>query len=166
MWSHFVQTHQFTPQTWRTGRPHHTLTHTPSHLNTPTPPPTRNEERAQFEKLLVQKLREIMLQVDLEEVNSRMVRQEVEKEMSMQLTEYKGFLDIQMLRIFGQMERPSKIHDYLYLVRSRLDHHHPGWFMPWLSLFLQGSEWNASNLDELKELGCVTYIASCNLCVE
>ena len=34
----------------------------------------------------------------------------------MDLTEYRGFLDQQMLRILGQMERPSQIFDYLYLV--------------------------------------------------
>ena len=36
--------------------------------------------------------------------------------MEMDLKEYRGFLDQQMLRILGQMESPSQIFDYLYLV--------------------------------------------------
>ena len=36
--------------------------------------------------------------------------------MEMDLKEYRGYLDEQMLRILGQMERPSEIIDYLYLV--------------------------------------------------
>ena len=62
------------------------------------------------------KLREHMLHVDLEEVTSRQLRQLLEEEMKMELKEYRGFLDQQMLRILGQMERPSEIFPYLYLV--------------------------------------------------
>ena len=62
------------------------------------------------------KLRDIMLQMDLEEVTSKQLRMQLEKEVSMELSEYKGFLDQEMLRILGQMERPSEIFDYLYLV--------------------------------------------------
>lgn len=65
---------------------------------------------------MVNKLRDIMLQMDLEEVTSKQLRMQLEREMSMELSEYKGFLDQQMLRILGQMERPSEIYDYLYLV--------------------------------------------------
>ena len=79
---------------------------------------TRNEERAQLKSLLVQQLRKIMLEMDLEEATSRMLRTRLEKDMAMNLNEYKAFLDIQMLRILGQMERPSQIHEYLYLVSS------------------------------------------------
>lgn len=57
-----------------------------------------------------------MLQMDLEEVTSKQLRMQLEKEVSMELSEYKGFLDQEMLRILGQMERPSEIFDYLYLV--------------------------------------------------
>ena len=39
----------------------------------------------------------------------------------------KEFIEIEMLVILGQMEKPSQIFDYLYL----------------------GNEWNASNYDEL-----------------
>ena len=57
-----------------------------------------------------------MLHEDLEEVTSRQLREKLEKEMGMELTEYREFLDRHMLRILGQLEQPSKILDYLYLV--------------------------------------------------
>ena len=76
----------------------------------------RSEERLHLEKLLVNKLRDIMLQMDLEEVTSKQLRMQLEQEVKMELSEYKGFLDQEMLRILGQMERPSEIFDYLYLV--------------------------------------------------
>ena len=57
-----------------------------------------------------------MLHQDLEEVTSKQLRLQLEREMSMDLKEYRGYLDEQMLRILGQMERPSEIIDYLYLV--------------------------------------------------
>lgn len=69
-----------------------------------------------LEKVLTFKLREVMLNVDLEEVTCKQLRLLLEKEMSMDLNEYRGFLDQQMLRILGQMERPSQIFDFLYLV--------------------------------------------------
>ena len=50
----------------------------------------------------------------------------------MDLREYKSFIDQEMLLILGQLDSPSEIFDFLYL----------------------GSEWNASNLDELKHNGC------------
>ena len=77
----------------------------------------RNEESVAFEKLLSHKLRGIMLEQDLEEITSKQLRLLLESEMSMELKEYREFLDRQMLRILGQMERPSEIYDYLYLVR-------------------------------------------------
>ena len=49
----------------------------------------------------------------------------------MDLKKYKGIIDLQMFEIMGQMDAPSKILDYLYL----------------------GSEWNASNLEELQQNG-------------
>jgi protein phosphatase slingshot len=59
------------------------------------------------------------------------VREQVEAAMKMDLRKFKSFIDEQIIKILGQMEKPSQILDYLYL----------------------GSEWNASNLEELKELG-------------
>lgn len=47
------------------------------------------------------------------------------------LSEFKSYIDKEMIRIMGQLEEPSKILDYLYL----------------------GSEWNASNFEELKHKG-------------
>lgn len=49
----------------------------------------------------------------------------------MSLIEFKSYFDEEVMRILGQMDEPSKILDYLYL----------------------GSEWNASNLDELNSKG-------------
>lgn len=66
--------------------------------------------------MLIHKLREVMLRHDLEEVTCKQLRLLLEKEVNMDLKEYRGFLDQQMLRILGQMERPSQIFDYLYLV--------------------------------------------------
>lgn len=51
----------------------------------------------------------------------------------MNLDEYKSFIDQEMLMILGQMDAPTEIFHYLYL----------------------GSEWNASNLEELKAKGYV-----------
>ena len=45
----------------------------------------------------------------------------------MELKSYKRFIDAEMLNILGQLDSPSRILDFLYL----------------------GSEWNASNLEEL-----------------
>jgi protein phosphatase slingshot len=56
-----------------------------------------------------------MLHSDLEEVTSLQLRKKVEEVMKMDLKEYKGFLDQQMLMILGQLEKPSQIHEYLYL---------------------------------------------------
>ncbi len=59
-----------------------------------------------------------MLEQDLEETTSRQLRTLLEKEMDMDLNKYREFLDREMLQILGQMERPSKIWDYLYLVSA------------------------------------------------
>ena len=76
----------------------------------------RSDEPGALERNLTFKLREIMLHQDLEEVTSKQLRLLLEEEMKIDLTKYRGFLDQQMLRILGQMERPSQIFDYLYLV--------------------------------------------------
>ena len=57
-----------------------------------------------------------MLHSDLEEVTSRQLRTALEEEMKMNLRKFRGYLDEQMLRILGQMESPSQITEYLYLV--------------------------------------------------
>jgi len=54
-------------------------------------------------------------------------------QIDLDLTNYKKYIDSEMLMVLGQMDCPSKILDYLYL----------------------GSEWNACNFEELQELGYV-----------
>ena len=59
------------------------------------------------------------------------IRSKLESHFHHDLTDYKSYIDREMIRIMGQMEQASKILDYLYL----------------------GSEWNASNFEELKGKG-------------
>ncbi|KAI0982380.1 hypothetical protein GJ496_009237 [Pomphorhynchus laevis] len=57
------------------------------------------------------------------------LRQRLENELGQDLSEYGKFIDDTVLRVFAHMDRSSKILDTLFL----------------------GSEWNASNYEELKE---------------
>jgi protein phosphatase slingshot len=61
------------------------------------------------------------------------LRNRLEQDLDMNLTDYKHFIDEEMIIIMRQMDAPSEIFDYLYL----------------------GSEWNASNLEELRKNGLV-----------
>ena len=70
-----------------------------------------------------------MKTVDLDNVTSKAIRKLCEAEMEESLEEFKSFIDKEILLILGQMDPASKILEYLYL----------------------GSEWNASNLDELRQ---------------
>ncbi|XP_015733542.1 protein phosphatase Slingshot homolog 1 isoform X1 [Coturnix japonica] len=92
-------------------------------------------ERERTERLIKAKLRSIMMCKDLENVTSKEIRNELEKHMNCNLKEFKEFIDNEMLLILGQMDKPSLIFDHLYL----------------------GSEWNASNLEELQGSG-IDYI--------
>ncbi|NXA37408.1 SSH1 phosphatase, partial [Eudromia elegans] len=97
-------------------------------------------ERERTERLIKAKLRSIMMSKDLENVTSKeasrkSIRNELEKHMNCNLKEFKEFIDNEMLLILGQMDKPSLIFDHLYL----------------------GSEWNASNLEELQGSG-IDYI--------
>lgn len=74
------------------------------------------------------KLKEIMLQVDLDEVTSKFLREQLETAFKISLSPYKQYIDDVMLQIFSQMDKPTMILPHLYL----------------------GSEWNASNFEELK----------------
>lgn len=76
------------------------------------------------------------MSVDLDEVTSKVIRVRLEEELDMDLAEYKSFIDQEMLVILGQMDAPTEIFDHVYL----------------------GSEWNASNLDELQRNGYVFLI--------
>uniref|UniRef100_A0AAX7THY8 Protein phosphatase Slingshot homolog 1 n=1 Tax=Astatotilapia calliptera TaxID=8154 RepID=A0AAX7THY8_ASTCA len=92
-------------------------------------------ERERTECLIKAKLRSIMTCQDLENVTSKQIRTELEQHMNCNLKEYKEFIDNEMLLILGQMDKATLIFDHVYL----------------------GSEWNASNLEELQESG-VAYI--------
>uniref|UniRef100_A0A4W5M6M7 Protein phosphatase Slingshot homolog 1 n=1 Tax=Hucho hucho TaxID=62062 RepID=A0A4W5M6M7_9TELE len=92
-------------------------------------------ERERTECLIKAKLRNIMMFQDLENVTSKQIRTELEQHMSCNLMQYKEFIDNEMLLILGQMDKATLIFDHLYL----------------------GSEWNASNLEELQDTG-VGYI--------
>ncbi|XP_036070327.1 protein phosphatase Slingshot homolog 1 isoform X2 [Oryzias melastigma] len=95
----------------------------------------RPTERERTESLIRAKLRNIMMFQDLENITSKEIRNDLEQHMSCHLKEYKEFIDNEMLLILGQMDKATLIFDHVYL----------------------GSEWNASNLEELRECG-VGYI--------
>ena len=78
-------------------------------------PPCRRDSIA-IQRLVINKLREIMQLVDLEEVTSKQIRVRLEEETQLDLTKFRSFIDQTILMICGQMEKPSKIKDYLYLV--------------------------------------------------
>ncbi|XP_068222317.1 protein phosphatase Slingshot homolog 1-like [Palaemon carinicauda] len=76
-----------------------------------------------------------MTQVDIDEVTSKYIRQRLEEELAMDLFKFKSYIDQEMLVILGQMDAATEIFPHVYL----------------------GSEWNASNLEELQKNG-VGYI--------
>lgn len=91
----------------------------------------RPTEREKTEDTIRIALKEIIVQLDLDEVTSKFIRTRLENYLNMNLNEYKSFIDEEMLKILKQMDSPTKIFDHVYL----------------------GSEWNASNLEELQILG-------------
>ncbi|CAH0604707.1 unnamed protein product [Chrysodeixis includens] len=99
----------------------------------PSPDSLRHKprERDETERVIRCTLKEIMMSVDLDEVTSKAIRGRLEEELDMDLAEYKSFIDQEMLTILGQMDAPTEIFDHVYL----------------------GSEWNASNLEELQRNG-------------
>ncbi|XP_068945857.1 protein phosphatase Slingshot homolog 2 isoform X2 [Petaurus breviceps papuanus] len=92
-------------------------------------------ERERTERLIKTKLREIMMQKDLENITSKEIRTELEMQMACNLREFKEFIDNEMIVILGQMDSPTQIFEHVFL----------------------GSEWNASNLEDLQNRG-VRYI--------
>ncbi|XP_037068785.1 protein phosphatase Slingshot-like [Pollicipes pollicipes] len=92
---------------------------------------SRPSEKEETQRVIRARLREIMLSVDLDQVTSKELRTRLEDEMECSLKEFKGFIDAEMLVIMGQMDHASRIFDHLYL----------------------GSEWNASDIEELKRNG-------------
>uniref|UniRef100_A0A1A9X1T2 protein-serine/threonine phosphatase n=1 Tax=Glossina brevipalpis TaxID=37001 RepID=A0A1A9X1T2_9MUSC len=99
----------------------------------PSPDAIRNKPTAkeETESVIKTKLKEIMMSVDLDEVTSKYIRSRLEEHLDMDLGEYKSFIDEEMLIILGQMDAPTEIFEHVYL----------------------GSEWNASNLEELQKNG-------------
>lgn len=99
----------------------------------PSPDSSRSKptEKEETEALIKSKLKELMMSLDLDEVTSKFIRSRLEEELDMNLNEFKPFIDQEMLTILGQMDAATEILEYLYL----------------------GSEWNASNLEELKDKG-------------
>ncbi|XP_073816292.1 protein phosphatase Slingshot isoform X2 [Musca autumnalis] len=99
----------------------------------PSPDAIRNKPTAkeETERVIKMKLKEIMMSVDLDEVTSKYIRGRLEEHLDMDLGEYKSFIDEEMLMILGQMDAPTEIFEHVYL----------------------GSEWNASNLEELQKNG-------------
>lgn len=91
----------------------------------------RPRERDETERVIRSTLKEIMMSVDLDEVTSKYIRGRLEEDLDMDLGEFKPFIDQEMLTILGQMDAPTEIFDHVYL----------------------GSEWNASNLEELQKNG-------------
>ncbi|XP_034936296.1 protein phosphatase Slingshot isoform X2 [Chelonus insularis] len=92
---------------------------------------TKPREREETERVIRATLKEIMMSVDLDEVTSKYIRGRLEEDLDMDLGEFKPFIDEEMLTILGQMDSPTEIFDHVYL----------------------GSEWNASNLEELQKNG-------------
>ncbi|GAB5580709.1 protein phosphatase Slingshot homolog 2 isoform X3 [Prionailurus iriomotensis] len=88
-------------------------------------------ERERTERLIKTKLREIMMQKDLENITSKEIRTELEMQMVCNLREFKEFIDNEMIVILGQMDSPTQIFEHVFL----------------------GSEWNASNLEDLQNRG-------------
>lgn len=87
------------------------------------------------EQVIRGKLREIMKTADLDTMTSKVIRIQLENQLERNLETFKSFIDKEILVILGQMDPASRIRDYLYL----------------------GSEWNASNLEELSHNG-ITHI--------
>ncbi|XP_054155134.1 protein phosphatase Slingshot homolog 2-like isoform X2 [Oppia nitens] len=103
-------------------------------LNKRPPSPdlrTKPPEQVATEQSIRAKLKEVMISENLDEVTSKYIRTKIEKELKKDLNCFKSFIDEEILKILGQMDESSKIFDYLYL----------------------GSEWNASNYEELKGKG-------------
>lgn len=86
-------------------------------------------------KLIQNEIRNVMHTVDPDVASCRSIRAEVEDNLGTDLYELREWMNEQILLIYGQMDEPSHVLDYLLL----------------------GTEWNACNLEELLDNG-VTHI--------
>lgn len=72
------------------------------------------------------------------------------------LVQFKNFIGNEMLVILGQMDSPAKVFEHVYLVSERRSWRRScSMLVYWTESKCppQGSEWNASNLDELQASG-------------
>ncbi|XP_072251899.1 protein phosphatase Slingshot homolog 3 [Leuresthes tenuis] len=86
-------------------------------------------DRFSNERLIKEHLRDIMRTEDLDNLTSKMVHSALETRIGFDMRPYKEYIDNEILVTMAQMDKPSKIFDYLYL----------------------GSEWNAANFEELQK---------------
>ncbi|XP_040928624.1 protein phosphatase Slingshot homolog 3 isoform X2 [Betta splendens] len=86
-------------------------------------------DRMSNERLIKEHLRDVMRTEDLDNLTSKMVHSALETRVGFDMRPYKEFIDNEILVAMAQMDKPSKIFDYLYL----------------------GSEWNAANFEELQK---------------
>uniref|UniRef100_A0A672YNM1 protein-serine/threonine phosphatase n=1 Tax=Sphaeramia orbicularis TaxID=375764 RepID=A0A672YNM1_9TELE len=87
-----------------------------------------SEDRMSKERLIKEHLRDIMMTEDLDSLTSKMVHAALQTRIGFDMRPYKEYIDNEILVTMAQMDKPSKIFDYLYL----------------------GSEWNAANIEELQ----------------
>nr|XP_061800602.1 protein phosphatase Slingshot homolog 1-like [Nerophis lumbriciformis] len=105
------------------------------HPDSPVAFQDQPSEREPMESVIKAKLRDIIVFRDLENITSKEIRHELERDTSSNLKEFKELIDKETLVILGQMDKATPIFDHIYL----------------------GSEWNASNLEELRDCG-VGYV--------
>ncbi|KAM7417712.1 hypothetical protein PAMA_017383 [Pampus argenteus] len=86
-------------------------------------------DRDSKEMLIKKHLRDIMRTEDLDNLTSKMVHSALETKIGFDMRPFKEYIDNEILVTMAQMDKPSKIFDYLYL----------------------GSEWNAANFEELQK---------------
>ncbi|MCI4379612.1 hypothetical protein PGIGA_G00230180 [Pangasianodon gigas] len=90
---------------------------------------SHSTERERVEREIKVQLRDIMRTVDLENITSKQIRSALEAKIGLDMKNYKEYIDNEMMVTMAQMDKPSKILEYLYL----------------------GSEWNAANFEELQK---------------
>nr|XP_019935853.1 PREDICTED: protein phosphatase Slingshot homolog 3-like [Paralichthys olivaceus]XP_019935861.1 PREDICTED: protein phosphatase Slingshot homolog 3-like [Paralichthys olivaceus] len=86
-------------------------------------------DRFSNEMLIKENLRDIMRTEDLDNLTSKMVHTNLKSRIGFDMEPYKQYIDNEILVTMAQMDKPSKMLDYLYL----------------------GSEWNAANFEELQK---------------
>lgn len=86
-------------------------------------------DRISNERLIKEHLRDIMRTEDLDNLTSKMVHSALEARIGFDMRPFNEYIDNEILVTMAQMDKPSKIFDYLYL----------------------GSEWNAANFEELQK---------------